>query len=780
MTYSLASLSPADFEDLARDLLGRELACRFEAFGPGPDGGIDGRHARSGETIILQAKHFRISGFAALARTMRRERLAIDQLAPHRYILVTSVSLTPTNKTALRSIIGPACLASDDIISFEDLNGLLRRHDDVAKSHVKLWLSDTAVLERILNAASHNFTNITRAGITAKLNVYAENPSFASGRSVLERHRVLIVSGPPGVGKTTLAEMLAYAYIGEGWDLVAIRALDEGFARIDDSRRQLFFFDDFLGRIALDERALSNQDTDFARFIRRVRLTPTARFILTTRAYIYEQAKLVSESLADQHFDVTRYVLDVGVYTRRIRARILYNHLIVAGVPTEHIRALYEEQAIRKIVDHKHYNPRIIERMTDAIYIGDLTPAEYPPAFLSALQNPDLVWDKAFRHHIARRCQHLLFALYFASEYGAELDDVREIFDGVHPLLCAAFGLSSDIKDFEESVKSLEGSFIAIANGQLSFVNPSVRDYLNRYLGEKSLLIVLAAGMPSASSAIRLTRQFDRVEDLTNADWRALLAGFEGLCRRLNGISRWRKHPTKTNMLRSYDTGTSDRLEMLVRWWRTAPLPFFLETAMAIATKPRDGFSPWTDSRKLPDLLVDLRTATGEERAQTEPLADQIETAIHAMLGSDYVDPDALDGLIGAIDENIAILGSMFTDDIATAIPRMIENIADNLDHLDSDSTLNDYVTTVESLAGRVGYDSAAVARAKHAIERRIAEVAEAATEDEALTVTGDMPAPFETFDNDDLNNLFAPLVSSDGKPLSAPPAADLWDDIPF
>lgn len=780
MTYSLASLSPADFEDLARDLLGRELACRFEAFGPGADGGVDGRHACSGGTIILQAKHYRISGFAALARTMRRERVVIDRLAPNRYILVTSVSLTPANKKALRDTIGPALAASSDIVGFEDLNELLRRHDDVAKSHVKLWLSDTAVLERVLNAASHNFTCITQAGITAKLNVYAENPSFASGRSVLERHRVLIVSGPPGVGKTTLAEMLAYAYIGEDWDLVAIRALDEGFARIDDSRRQLFFFDDFLGRIALDERALSNQDSDLARFIRRVRLTPTARFILTTRAYIYEQAKLVSESLADQRLDVTRYVLDVRVYTRRIRARILYNHLIVAGVPAEHIRALYETGAIRKIVDHRYYNPRIIERMTDAIHIGDLTPAGYPAAFIDALDNPELVWDKAFRHHIPRRCQHLLFALYFDSEYGAAIDDVREIFDGVHPLLCAAFGLSFDIKDFEESVKSLEGSFIAIADGRLSFVNPSVRDYLNRYLGDKALLVILAPAMPSASSAVRLTQQYGRIADLTPADWPALFLGFEGLCRRLNRISRWRKHPQKADTLRAWDTSTSDRLKMLLGWWRTKPLPVFLETAIAIAMKPRDGFSPWTDAQALPALLVDLRTASNTERVHTEPLADRIEAAIHDMLRDDYLDPDGLDGLIRAIDENVANLSAMFAGDIAAAIPRMIENVADNLGHIDSDSTLHDYIATVATLAGRVGYDRDAVTRAQQAIERRISEVAEAATEDEALTVTGDASATPDSFDDVELDNLFAPLVASDGKQLTKPPATDLWDDIPF
>lgn len=41
MTYDFSNLASADFEDLVRDLIGRELNVRFEAFGPGPDGGMD-------------------------------------------------------------------------------------------------------------------------------------------------------------------------------------------------------------------------------------------------------------------------------------------------------------------------------------------------------------------------------------------------------------------------------------------------------------------------------------------------------------------------------------------------------------------------------------------------------------------------------------------------------------------------------------------------------------------------------------------------------------------
>lgn len=245
MAYDFSALSDADFEDLSRDLVGREISVRFEAFTQGPDGGIDGRHASGPERIILQAKHYAGSRVADLKRTMRRERASIDRLAPERYVLATSCRLTPAAKADLAKIIGPALKTEADIFGPHDLNGLLRANPDIEKSHLKLWLSRTAVLERILRAASHQFNAITREEIEEKVRVYAPNPSFDDARVKLDQQHVLIISGPPGVGKTTLAEMLVYAHMAEGWELVAIRSLEDGLVGIEDSRKQIFYFDDF-------------------------------------------------------------------------------------------------------------------------------------------------------------------------------------------------------------------------------------------------------------------------------------------------------------------------------------------------------------------------------------------------------------------------------------------------------------------------------------------------------------------------------------------------------
>ena len=131
MAYDFSSLSHNEFEDLARDLLSHELGKHFEAFSEGPDDAMDGRHALADGNIVLQEKHYHRSGFSALKSKMKSERTAIDGLAPSRYILVTSASLTPKNNTALAEIVGPALQGPGDIFGPGDLNALLRKYPDI-------------------------------------------------------------------------------------------------------------------------------------------------------------------------------------------------------------------------------------------------------------------------------------------------------------------------------------------------------------------------------------------------------------------------------------------------------------------------------------------------------------------------------------------------------------------------------------------------------------------------------------------------------------------------
>ncbi len=128
MTYDFTTLSPADFEDLARDIVGAELGIHMEGFGAGPDGGVDGRHAVGGENVILQAKHRAGSTFPSLKSAMKKEKVSIDRLKAGRYILATSMCLTPLQKDVLSKIIVVSLRDTGDIYGHTEINAALRRH----------------------------------------------------------------------------------------------------------------------------------------------------------------------------------------------------------------------------------------------------------------------------------------------------------------------------------------------------------------------------------------------------------------------------------------------------------------------------------------------------------------------------------------------------------------------------------------------------------------------------------------------------------------------------
>ncbi len=759
MDYNFSSLSPADFEDLARELMARELQVRFEAFAAGPDGGMDGRHAAASGSIILQAKHYFGSTTAQLKAAVKRERPAIDKLKPGRYVLVTSRPLSPPAKAQLAAIIGPSLQSQSDIFGPKDLNSLLVKFPEIEKAFIKLWLSNSVILERIVHAASEAFLAITLAEIEQKVKIYAQNPSFDDANRTLGRHHVLIISGPPGVGKSTLGEMLAYNYLGQGWEFVPIRSLEDGFARIVDTRRQVFLFDDFLGRIGLNREALASKESELGRFLNRIRTSPNARFILTTRAPVFEEARRVSEILADPQLDISRYLLDVGAYTRRIKARILYNHLLVAMLPSHYVSALIRSEQLTQIIDHKNYNPRVVRWMTDATRLGTTLAEDYPFAFIDALNNPEQLWDTAFREHILPKCQHLLLSLFFCSEYGAELVDLRISYNQLHPALSRQYGLTFNVKDFEEALKILEGGFIAIRGTQVSFINPSLRDYLDRYLADVRLLSDLAHTAQQAKWASSVWKKLMSFDVLFQQDINPVVPAFLTVAEMFPTLPMYRRGEEGSGTMVVCDLSNSERIELLLQWCSWSKMARFAEIAQTIASAPKDRFGSWRDGDRLVKLVSALRQGEYEGFSFADQLATTLEGVLNGVICDTY-DLDGLDRIYRSLQSAKSILNPEIAEAANTAIIHEIENISDSVRHIDSASELVDHITYIKRLGPSAGVPETVVTASVKVVTDRILQLEQEALDEQTPEIVKKPSLETDRFDDDELRNLFKSLVN--------------------
>ena len=150
MSYDFSTLNDKDLEELALDILSKKFKIDFQAFKIRADKGIDLRYASDSyeNEIIVQVKHYENSGISKLKSDLKKKEISkIKSLNPKRYILVTSLALTPKIKEDLKTILHPFILSTNDILGKNELNYFLRKFQDIETAHFKLWLSSTNVLE---------------------------------------------------------------------------------------------------------------------------------------------------------------------------------------------------------------------------------------------------------------------------------------------------------------------------------------------------------------------------------------------------------------------------------------------------------------------------------------------------------------------------------------------------------------------------------------------------------------------------------------------------------
>lgn len=485
--YDFSSLNDKEFEVLVADLMSFQLKQNVERFKPGRDGGVDGRYfSPENQEVIIQCKHWIKSGVRALIREVeKKEAIKVKKLNPARYIFVTSLELSRADKTKICSLFSPHVISEGDVFGREDLNDILSKNSDIEKRHYKLWMSSTNVLQAIISSAIIGRSRHKLEEIIEESNRYVVTENHKEAIEKLERIHTVIVTGLPGIGKTTLADQLCKYYVALGYEFCYIEnSLNEAESLFKEDTKQIFYFDDFLGRNFL-LALTSHQDSHIIGFMKRVKGDKNKRFVLTSRTNILNQGKRLSDLFGISKIDKNEYEISVDSLSNLDKAKILYNHIWFGELGERYIDEIYKDKNYHKIISHRNFNPRLISFITDIDRVENQSPADYWGYIEDTLENPKDIWKNVFEIQVDSVCKHITVAVALHGRPIGESDLKRLFYSLTSSDLVEAVG-----KSFEETEKLLVGALLnrnAAVDGQVSYdlFNPSIADFvISNYLSD--------------------------------------------------------------------------------------------------------------------------------------------------------------------------------------------------------------------------------------------------------------------------------------------------------
>ncbi len=491
--YDFSQINDKRFEMLTCDLLSIYFHERIERFKPGKDKGIDGRFfSTDGGQTVIQCKHYLGSGYKNMLSNLRKKELKkVIKLKPKRYVLATTLPLSVSNKREILNIFHPYIKREDDIFGKEDLNDLLSQNSEIEEKYIELWIGGSNVLKKMLGKIINNDLegrSIDKIeGMFKNAKMFVKTKKYNEALKHIKKKRVLVITGEPGIGKTTLAENLCLNFILKEYKFYEIEEdpteAEKVFVK---GKKQIFYFDDFLGAYYF-EVIEGKRDSHIMNFIDRVSRDKSKIFILTSRTNILNIGVEFSVRLDNKNILKNEFLLAIDDLTNMEKALILYNHIWFSKLKKRYINVLYKERFYMDIIKHDNFNPRLIESITDADPFGvDIKSADYFSYIKEELDNPSAIWGKCLKVQSNDYIRNLVCLVVFNGGKISEIE-LEKSFVKMNKLENLSNNSNTE-KGFKSIVRLATKIFLSRTKNSAEVIytlyNPSIGDYIVNEYGE--------------------------------------------------------------------------------------------------------------------------------------------------------------------------------------------------------------------------------------------------------------------------------------------------------
>ncbi len=558
--YNLDVLGWYQFERLCQSLLKTKGGLAVEAWGRSGDMGRDAyaegplRHPGTKENLgpfIFQVKF--VSGAnAAGAEPLERveagvkaELKRIDERAeaglwknPRYYTLLTNAPLTGSGRQKVKQLLEVGLPESEILVQDgADLDALLDDSPRVRLAYPQVLglrdifaLLDEQVHKDILTRSS---LGLELAGELATS--FVATDAYTKALNVLSARHFVVLTGPPEMGKTSIAWMIALARLSGAWDAFECRTPEDMFKVLRPEQPQVFVVDDAFGSTEYQPDRATLWAEELDKVIRA--LDYRHWLLLTSRPAPLKTAleRLNPKGEASDFPDPQKVLVDASALSVQEKAQMLYRHAKVA-IPGEEGRALIRDYA-RPIVDNEHFTPlrihRFVTRQLEAILeapVGEERENLMTDAVASNLETPTREMTTSFGQ-LPADCKALLIAMLDSSGVVIKMNELELAFErhlGAAPERSARATASSIDEHFVRLLRLLDPSS-GETHSYLEWVHPSVRDMvIDHLMGDAAArrAFLRAAGLDGIMLALSSEggatgeRLFPLLVD--NEDWRAV------------------------------------------------------------------------------------------------------------------------------------------------------------------------------------------------------------------------------------------------------------------